>query len=479
MNGNRGLRRIVLLEPSVAAECVVTEMTGQIRCGAPFLAGSLSDAGFEAEVIAEELTPFDGKLMDEIVQTADAVGLSLALNTLPRGLQVARALKRRRPGLPVVAGGPSASAFADRLLTACDAVFRGRAETSLPEALHRFDGTRFPGDVPGIVVPGPDGPRYDMRDPQPADGRARYDLVRDLGPWTARDGIFGGPKEVIHTLFASTGCVRNCRFCQSPKHWIPRSHDNVIADLESILRVNGPARPVRVMLADDCLFADLDATKELLRRIIHAIRDRGDVRFSLQFHVQPTADDELMRLFKAARVSSLALGFETVSAESLDSQLKGTTPEQNDAAIDQCRRFDIVPYGYFVAGFDTDTEETVQNVFAFIREKRLIAQVLPVGLMSRDPFGRTTPEAPRSLSDTSFGATVFVSHLPARMHAWRLQQLINTGHDTITSLRRLPQFGTAYERAFLFGQARCYSVWKPAMEAHVEHLRRLDTRTDL
>ncbi|HEY9072121.1 MAG TPA: radical SAM protein [Candidatus Ozemobacteraceae bacterium] len=476
MRGKRAPRRVVLLEPSVAAECVVTELTGQIRCGAPFLAGALVEAGFEAEVIAEELTVFDARLMDEICRSADVVGLSLALNTLPRGLHVAQALKRRRPDLPVVAGGPSASAFADKLLTACDAVFRGRAETSLPVALRRSEGTRFPADVPGIVVPGPDGPRHDPRDPLPADGPTRYDLVRDLGPWTARDGMFGGPKEGIYTLFASTGCVRSCRFCQSPKRWIPRSLDNVIADLGMILRVNGPSRPVRIMLADDCLFADIAWTKELLRRLVHAVRTAGDVRFSLQFHVAPTADDELMRLFKEARVSSLALGLESVSAETLDSQRKGTTPEQNAAAIDQCRRFDIVPYGYFVTGFDTDSEETVRSVFSYIRKQGIIAQVLPVGLMSRDPFGRPTPEAPRVLSDTSFGATVFVSHLPRTMPAWRLQELINSGHDTIMTIGRMGRFSTSYERAFLFGQARCLAVWRPAMAAHVERLRGLDPR---
>ena len=171
--------------------------------------------------------------------------------------------------------------------------------------------------------------------------------------------------------------------------------------------------------------------------------------------------------------TSLAIGFESVSQRSLDHERKGTTVEANDRAIEQCRRFGIVPYGYFVVGFDTDEEADVVRGFEYICERGLIAQVLPVGIMNRDEFGEPTPDADRVLSDTSFGATVFVSHRPRLISAVRLQQLINAGWKRISSLFRLTRMHTRYEREFLFGQHRCFQVWEPAMERHIEILRRM------
>jgi len=428
-------------------------------------------------------------LLDRVVAEFDVVGLSLALNTLPRGLQVARALKRRRPDLPIVAGGPSASAFAHKLLGPCDAVMQGRAEVTLPRLLQAWLAAAHDGhggeqsgamrwsnplpcpEIPGLIMRGAEGALVRQQGAIPsADGPTRYDLVEGFGPQTVREGLFGAPKPAVYSLFASTGCVRHCRFCQSPKQYVARAHDRVIADLEMILRLHDRRGLARFMLVDDCLFADLQATKELLRRIAHTTRGHA-VSFAAQFHVQPTADDELMRLFREAHFTSLAIGFETVSAASLDHERKGTTPADNDLAIAQCRRHGIVPYGYFVVGFDTDTEETVQAVFDYIIARKIIAQVLPVGLMARDADGEPTSDAPRIFSDTSFGATVFVSHRPAQIAPDRLQELINKGTARITSLRRLRDFSTRYELEFLVGANRCFAVWQPAMKAHVGRLR--------
>jgi hypothetical protein len=125
-------------------------------------------------------------------------------------------------------------------------------------------------------------------------------------------------------------------------------------------------------------------------------------------------------------------------------------------------------------GFDTDTEHTVRSIFDFIIRQRLVAQVLPVGIMNRNDDGSPTRDATRVLSDTNYGATVFVSHLPTRIRAHHLQMLINQGHDRMTSWRRLPQLSTPYERTLLFGQNRCFQVWRPAMAAHVERLTALE-----
>lgn len=464
------VHQIALLEPSVASECVVTEMMGQIRCGAPFLAGALEKQGFRCRVFAEELVDFDRSLLNRIAREFDAVALSVTLNTLHRGLQLARALKARHPELPIAFGGPSASNFADHLLQVGDAVFKGRGEVSLSLWLAALRHRQSPTDIPGIILRQQEGLSRNQQPGACADGPTRYDLIEGFGPQTVKDGMFGTPKSAVYSLFASTGCIRQCRFCQTERTWRPRSHEAVIRDLALLLQLHNHQGPARIMLVDDCLFGDPDWARELLRRITHACRGH-DVSFSTQFHVQYTADDELMKLFREAHFTSLALGFESTSQATLNHERKGTTIDQNDRAIEQCRRHGIVPYGYFVVGFDTDEEQTVHDVFRYIHDRRLMAQVLPVGLMSREEDGNPTPDAPRIFSDTSFGATIFVSHRPGRIRASRLQTLINAGYQRMASLRRLTHFSTAYERRFLFGLNRCFAVWKPLMQHHVTWLQ--------
>ncbi|MBF0410137.1 MAG: hypothetical protein HQM10_22525 [Candidatus Riflebacteria bacterium] len=463
------ITRIALLEPSVASECVVTELRCQIRTGAPFIAGFLERKGYSARVFAEEIIEFTPQLLKEISENYDSVGISVALNTLIRGLQIAQILKRLKPDMPVSFGGASAAAFADKLLVSSDAVFAGRAEKSFPLWIDSLNGC-YEGEIPGIIVKNAVGIFRSDLPSETDDGLTRYDLVDSIGPFSVRNGLFGGPKPAIYSLFASTGCIRKCRFCKSPRNYVKRNLDNVTTDLEMILKIHGNSSPVHVMLVDDCLFGDIEWTKELLRRIAHVSRNHSP-RYSAQFHVQPTADNELMSLFRKAGFVSLAIGFESNFQKSLDGESKGTTISQNDYAIEQCRKYGIAPYGYFVAGFDTDTLESVSGIFDYIIDKKLIAQVLPVGIMNRDENGNSTEDAGRVLSDTSFGATVFVSHRPSLMKPSQLQAAINAGYHRIAALSRIPRMLTTYEKMFQFGFNRCFNTWRPNMEAHVEWLK--------
>ncbi|MBF0544650.1 MAG: hypothetical protein HQM08_09460 [Candidatus Riflebacteria bacterium] len=463
------INKIALLEPSVAAECVVTELRSQIRCGAPFLAGALMEKGYSARVFAEEIMYFDDVFLDRIAKEYEVVGISVALNTLIRGFQVAKALKKKNSNILIAFGGPSASAWADKLLTCSDAVFRGRAEISFPDWLDSLNNSTD-AEIPGLVIARNGQIKRNLEDPQVGDGSTRYDLIEGLGPYSQRINLFGGLKETVYSIFASTGCVRKCKFCKSEKRYNKRSIERVVQDFENIMKIHSGSTPAGIMLVDDCLFGDIGWIKELLKRL-EVARDGRNVKFSAQFHVQPTADNELMLLFKKAGFVTLAIGFETNNQTSLDHELKGTRADENDFAILQCRKFGIVPYGYFIAGFDTDTEESVNSIFDYIMEKNLIAQVLPMGLMNRDEFGNPTPDAERILSDISFGATIFVSHIPKLMKPSKLQEIINRGYKRITSLKRISRFQTNYERAFLVGLNRCYQVWSQLMENHENFLK--------
>jgi hypothetical protein len=116
------------------------------RCGSLFLAGFLTGSGDEHSNspgqgisnprFAEELIEFDARFLTAshaITMPSDLRGSQ----HLPRTAGGA-GLAKRRPDLPIAIGGPSATAFADQLLQACDVVFRGRAEVSLVHWLRKL-----------------------------------------------------------------------------------------------------------------------------------------------------------------------------------------------------------------------------------------------------------------------------------------------------------------------------------------------------
>ena len=192
----------------------------------------------------------------------------------------------------------------------------------------------------------------------------------------------------------------------------------------------------------------------------------------MQFHVKPLIAhaDTLAPLMVEAGVNTLLMGLETVSNESLADQKKRSTHEDNVKAIEICRRVGIVPYGYFVAGFETDTSDVIRAVFDFILEKRLVAQVLPIGITDVGPVGVGTESPLESLDPYSFGATIFVSSQHPQMATTELQSLLVEGYDRLFSFSRIPRMRTWKEMQYLFAYCVAYRKWRPRLLAHMRLL---------
>jgi radical SAM superfamily enzyme YgiQ (UPF0313 family) len=84
----------------------------------------------------------------------DVVGLSTMCSTYPLSLRIARELKRARPSVTVVLGGPQASVVDTLTLEAfpfVDVVVRGEAEETFPRVLDALEGKEQLENVPGTT----------------------------------------------------------------------------------------------------------------------------------------------------------------------------------------------------------------------------------------------------------------------------------------------------------------------------------------
>jgi hypothetical protein len=154
---------------------------------------------------------------------------------------------------------------------------------------------------------------------KPSDRRSqtRYDLVRDR-PAPSPQALRSAQTSRLFSVCLDRVCL-HCRFCQSGKtsskasrrrYRRPAGHPE-----------NARLRDPRLMIVDDC-FSVTSPDQELPP--YQAGNPGLPGQFFCQFHVQPTADDELMRLFcrpfhqPGPRFKPIRPGPR--------SQLKGTTP---------------------------------------------------------------------------------------------------------------------------------------------------------
>src|SRR6516225_9712515 len=140
----------------------------------------------------------------------DVVGLSTMCSTYPLSLRIARELKRARPWLTIVLGGPQASVVDTLTLEAfpfVDVVVRGEAEETFPRVLDALKGKDQLKDVPGIT----------FRDRGKVIRNPNAPVIADLDslPLPAFHLYPGMEKGRYIPLEMGRGCPFSCMFCST------------------------------------------------------------------------------------------------------------------------------------------------------------------------------------------------------------------------------------------------------------------------
>ncbi|MBN1867134.1 cobalamin-dependent protein [Candidatus Sumerlaeota bacterium] len=196
----------------------------------------------ELEFVDENVDPLDTS------DSPDLVALSILLTAqLPRAYEIARAYRRR--GIPVIAGGISATLHSEDLAKHVDSVFLGEVEGG---RLAKVRDDLRAGDLK---------PLYDYHlDMPPIElvGTARRDILN-------RERYMYRGVRMLDLVHASRGCRFNCFPCCTPflggRRFRPRPIEKVVEEIESI--DNG-----RLFLVDNSLAQDDRWVEELFRALI-------------------------------------------------------------------------------------------------------------------------------------------------------------------------------------------------------------------
>src|SRR5262245_43766489 len=242
------------------------------------------------------------------------VGFTCYLWNIERTLWVARELKRRRPDLRIVLGGPEVTNDNAWVLDTADYDFAvvGEGEQTFAQLLLGLLGDDTPPvAIPGLFVPpqGP-GPRFHPSR-QPAPRSPLPDLNLLGSPYLA--GILNVADEEMLLLETSRGCRYRCRFCY---YW--KSYDKTYYLADETIRASlqhAADRGAReVFLLDPTLNQRKDFA-DLLRLL--AAGNRGG-RFTYFAELRGEGmTEETARLLREANFTEVEVGLQSIEPDAM------------------------------------------------------------------------------------------------------------------------------------------------------------------
>jgi anaerobic magnesium-protoporphyrin IX monomethyl ester cyclase len=341
--------------------------------GAPLsllcLASPLLQAGFEVRLVDNLISPdYEQTILRE---SDDALLLGISILTGPHigaAIRVSKAVKKRRPELPIVFGGWHASLATGQTLreSFVDAVVRGQGELTLLELAqrianrqewHGIRGLSFK-DGNGRIIHEPDRPVADINTlPAPA-----YHLA-DPGIYAAASGV----RQLAYT--SSVGCPYACNYCTDQvfykRHFNAYQVDRVVNDLaELVPRYNIEHVP----FFDSNFLVDRKRAVAIAEGIIASgVKFKWDFQTSTDF-LALMSDDEV-HLLAESGVYHIGFGTESASQEVL--ALMNKRFQHVEQMVETARKTHLAGITIvfnIILGYPGETEAQRQQTFRVMSE---------------------------------------------------------------------------------------------------------------
>ncbi len=317
--------------------------------GLQILAGVLRAAGHEARVAdVQHLRPLHPDFIRAIEEfKPDIIGFSNSeLPNAPMVVRVAGEIKRRYPGIKLLAGGQAPSFKPELFLGPAgpfDAVALYEAESTIvPIAEALVSGSPL-DSLPGCAWRAPDGSLK-----RSGVERVVCDLnAQPLPYWEGSLKKAAFSKGYFAAVETSRGCPFRCTFCSIPGYYgAPRykSAERIVKELRAL-----KALGVTEFSINDDSFATRPAVvREILETML---RENMGLRFGVQIRADIiAANPDLLELAARAGMFLAVVGFEGYTSAVQDESDKGNSALINHEASRILRRNKIAVYGTHVFG---------------------------------------------------------------------------------------------------------------------------------
>lgn len=352
-----------------------TQMTHLHPLGLMYVATGTRRGGYN------DITIIDMKVDDlRVPQAADRLEalrpdvIGMTAMTYEAGClhSLAAEMKKRLPGVKIVAGGPHPSVAADDVMkdTNVDFCVRGEGETTFPKLLDALrDGGDFT-EVQGVVWRRDNGEIVYNPDRTPPDtldelGFPAWDLV-DIFKYhnVPRGGIIYAHKEFA-TIFSSRACPWRCTYCHNSygKKFRERSARHVLDEVDLLVNKYGVRE---LVFYDDIFNFKPDRAKAICRGLI-------DRKYNLKLTFPnglrgDILDEELVDLMKEAGMYRAMIAIESAVPRVQKVMKKNLRIPQTKKIVDYMSSKGVMTHGAFMLGFPTETKEEMLETIKWARE---------------------------------------------------------------------------------------------------------------
>jgi anaerobic magnesium-protoporphyrin IX monomethyl ester cyclase len=357
--------RVALISPPPASQWAFVDYQYPL-IGLAYLTAVLEKNGHQVMVIdcpPQHLTYMH--IQQELTRfQPDIVGITSVTATFTSALIVAQTAKQVCPKAFVVLGGPHVTIADDAFLLEypeVDVVVKGEGEQTIVELARYVSGLMSLNAVAGItfrsnghLVHTTNRSCIQNLDKLPFPAYHYFPLIKYR--------IF---KKIGVPILTSRGCISNCSFCLVPhiagNNFRARSSASVADEMESVKS----SYNVDFVTFNDEIFT---YNKQRILDICAEIKQR---KIKLPWDCQTRVDlvsSDLLHRMKEANCQLINFGVESGSQKILDAMKKGTTVQQNAAAIRMAKEAGLSVTVSLALGYPGETEETIMQTVDFIKK---------------------------------------------------------------------------------------------------------------
>jgi len=432
------------------------------------LAAPLVERGFEVRIVDSAVTGDSARAVIAACEGALCLGISIVTGPMiTEAVAVARAVRARHPGLPVVAGGWHPSILPEQTLSSplVDAVVKGQGEVTFAEIVERY--ARKERDLTGI-----EGCLFKRQGTIVRNGDRGYTDINALPPRPFHLVDFEeyarrcrGLRWILYCT--SHGCPWDCSYCSNAsvygRNWKPLRPETAVAEMAEL----GTRYRLQVVdVIDDNYLVRRDRAMEIAEGLLAA-----GTRFS--YYVQTRTDqidrlsDGELELLARSGLSRIFFGLESGSARVLRSVNKRLDLATAYRTAERCYRAGIQTSFNLIFGLPAEEPEDVRQTLAMVDElgRRNPEAAFFTNIFSPYPGSPIFPEAvrrgvkePQSLEEwAAFHPKVQVlPWLNGAPHAriQRIRDYVRIGYSAAHMVVHRPQGSRAVLRRLLQRLAR-------------------------
>lgn len=376
---NNANRRTILLVQLPIPPLGPTPIRGNVPLAAAYMKLFAGHKGL-ADCYAIDIMPAaqanvlgDAALVDAIASREPwLVGFTCYLWNIERTLWVARELKRRRPGIRIVLGGPEVTADNAWVLNTLDYDFAaiGEGEQTFAQLLlGLLDDDVPPMPIPGLFLPSAGaGPRYDpSRKPAPRSPLPDLNLLGS--PYL--NGILDVADEEMLLLETSRGCRYRCRFCY---YWKSYDKTYYLADetIRASLRHAAQRGAREVFLLDPTLNQRRDFA-DLLRLLAECNPDR---RFTYFAELRGEGvTEETAALLREANFTEVEVGLQSIEPDAMTLMDRKNNLRAFERGVRAMMGQEIRVKVDLIVGLPGDTVESVRKGLHYVHDNGLCSDI--------------------------------------------------------------------------------------------------------